>query len=67
MKKALCILLLLALALTALAGCGENNRNAAITSLEQLKADVKACSTPISDELMHEIDAIHAAMPNPAI
>jgi len=37
------------------------------TSLEQLKADVKACSTPISDELMHGIDAIHSAMPNPAI
>ncbi len=37
MKKALCILLLLALALTALAGCGGKNRNAAVTSLEQLK------------------------------
>ncbi|MBQ9240624.1 MAG: aldo/keto reductase [Duodenibacillus sp.] len=37
------------------------------TTLEQLKIDVKACSTPISGELLREIDAIHQAMPNPAI
>ena len=37
------------------------------TSLAQLQADVKACGTKLSEEVMAEIEAVHAEIPNPAI
>lgn len=37
------------------------------TTLEQLKKDISACSVKLSDEVLSEIETVHAKIPNPAI
>ncbi|NVK12379.1 MAG: aldo/keto reductase, partial [Gammaproteobacteria bacterium] len=36
------------------------------TSLEQLQQNIKACSVLLSNDVLNEIDKIHADSPNPA-